>query len=68
MPQLTERAAAQVSEKIYGVSHSNRISRVDVITKEDAMTFLASEEVQRDAHNLAQQTEMAMDVDAGAVE
>jgi len=57
-----------VSEKIYGVSHSNRISRVDVITKEDAMTFLASEEVQRDAHNLAQQTEMAMDVDAGAVE
>mmetsp|Transcript_28840 Transcript_28840/g.68905 ORF Transcript_28840/g.68905 Transcript_28840/m.68905 type:complete len:185 (-) Transcript_28840:128-682(-) len=43
-PQLV-----QVSEKIYGVSHSNRISRVDVITRDDALAFLASEEVQRTA-------------------
>ena len=28
------------ADKIYGVSHSNRISRVDVVTREDALEFV----------------------------
>jgi structural maintenance of chromosome 3 (chondroitin sulfate proteoglycan 6) len=31
-------------DKIYGVSHTNRISQIDVISREDALTFLQSEE------------------------
>ncbi len=30
----------QEADKIYGVSHSNRISRVDVVTREDALEFV----------------------------
>ena len=30
--------------KVYGVSHSNRISRIDVVTREDALEFIAAEE------------------------
>lgn len=40
-------SCSQVADKIYGVSHRDRISRVEIITKEDALEFLASEEVQR---------------------
>ncbi len=32
------------SDKIYGVSHTNRISQIDVISREDALTFLQTEE------------------------
>jgi structural maintenance of chromosome 3 (chondroitin sulfate proteoglycan 6) len=28
------------ADKIYGVSHSNRISRIDVVTREDALEFV----------------------------
>jgi len=38
-----------VCDKIYGVSHSNRISRVDIITRDEALAFLASEEVREGA-------------------
>jgi len=62
-PQLVN-----VSEKIYGVSHSNRISRVDVITHDDALAFLASEEVQRDAQQLQEETETAMEAEAVGAE
>ena len=37
----------QEADKVYGVSHSNRISQIDVITKQDALTFLTSEEEQQ---------------------
>eukprot|EP00252_Welwitschia_mirabilis_P018814 TRINITY_DN4209_c0_g1_i1.p1 TRINITY_DN4209_c0_g1~~TRINITY_DN4209_c0_g1_i1.p1 ORF type:complete len:1207 (-),score=328.66 TRINITY_DN4209_c0_g1_i1:370-3990(-) len=30
----------KVADKIYGVTHKNRVSRVDVITKEDALRFI----------------------------
>ncbi|PSC68878.1 structural maintenance of chromosomes 3 [Micractinium conductrix] len=33
-----------VADKIYGVSHTNRLSRIDVINRADALTFLESEE------------------------
>ncbi|KAK9866710.1 hypothetical protein WJX84_008069 [Apatococcus fuscideae] len=32
------------TDKVYGVSHCNRISRVDVVTKQDALEFIQSEE------------------------
>lgn len=32
------------ADKIYGVTHANRLSQIDVITKEDALAFLQSEE------------------------
>ncbi|DBB00026.1 hypothetical protein WJX77_003476 [Trebouxia sp. C0004] len=32
------------TDKVYGVSHQNRISRIDVVNKEDALDFLQSEE------------------------
>ena len=28
------------ADKIYGVSHSNRISRIDVVAREDALEFV----------------------------
>jgi hypothetical protein len=31
---------AQVCSKVYGVTHKNRVSSVDVITKEDALGFI----------------------------
>lgn len=30
-----------VADKVYGVSHTNRLSRIDTITRDDALTFLA---------------------------
>lgn len=30
----------KVSDKIYGVTHSNRVSRVNVISKEEALNFI----------------------------
>lgn len=30
----------KVADKIYGVTHKNRVSRVDVVTKEDALDFI----------------------------
>lgn len=30
----------KVADKIYGVTHKNRVSRVNVITKEDALDFI----------------------------
>lgn len=38
-----------VCDKIYGVTHKNKISQVLVITKEDALAFLQSEDEQREA-------------------
>ena len=32
------------ADKVYGVSHSNRVSRVDVVTREDALEFVQSKE------------------------
>lgn len=37
LPQLV-----QVADKMYGVSHTNRLSRIDTITRDDALTFLAT--------------------------
>eukprot|EP01024_Parvocaulis_polyphysoides_P046954 TRINITY_DN44506_c0_g1_i1.p1 TRINITY_DN44506_c0_g1~~TRINITY_DN44506_c0_g1_i1.p1 ORF type:complete len:150 (-),score=12.88 TRINITY_DN44506_c0_g1_i1:81-530(-) len=37
-PQIVE-----VSHKVYGVSHNNRISTVQVITKEEALQFLTED-------------------------
>lgn len=31
-----------VADKVYGVSHTNRLSRIDTITRDDALTFLAT--------------------------
>ncbi|KAK9828108.1 hypothetical protein WJX81_005196 [Elliptochloris bilobata] len=39
-PQIITEAA-----KVYGVSHSSRISRIDVVTREDALEFIAAEEM-----------------------
>jgi structural maintenance of chromosome 3 (chondroitin sulfate proteoglycan 6) len=30
----------QEADKTYGVSHSNRISRIDVVSREDALEFV----------------------------
>ncbi|KAK9806507.1 hypothetical protein WJX73_005362 [Symbiochloris irregularis] len=38
-PQLILKA-----DTVYGVSHTNRVSRVDVVTREDALEFVQSEE------------------------
>lgn len=35
---------AKVADKIYGVMHKNRVSRVDVITKEDALYFIEQDQ------------------------
>lgn len=35
---------AKVADKIYGVTHKNRVSRVDVITKEDALYFIEQDQ------------------------
>ncbi len=35
LPQIIHEA-----DKIYGVSHSSRISRIDVVTREDALDFV----------------------------
>ncbi|GMH33553.1 hypothetical protein BSKO_01387 [Bryopsis sp. KO-2023] len=40
-PQIIEE-----TDKVFGVAHTNRISRVEVMTKEDAYAFFSSEEVQ----------------------
>lgn len=32
------------TDKVYGVSHSNRVSRVDVVAREDALEFVQAEE------------------------
>ena len=32
------------ADKVYGVSHSNRVSRVDDVPHEDALAFVQSEE------------------------
>jgi len=28
------------ADKVYGVSHANRVSQIDVITRDDALAFL----------------------------
>jgi hypothetical protein len=33
------------ADKIYGVSHSNRLSRVDLVTREDALEFVTAEQL-----------------------
>jgi structural maintenance of chromosome 3 (chondroitin sulfate proteoglycan 6) len=30
----------KVADRVYGVTHKNRVSRVDVITKEEALYFI----------------------------
>lgn len=30
----------QEADKIYGVAHSNRVSRIDCVTREDALVFV----------------------------
>ena len=37
--QLINKAAS-----VYGVSHTNRLSRVDVVTRDEALEFVQSEE------------------------
>ncbi|MCO5576606.1 hypothetical protein L7F22_030421 [Adiantum nelumboides] len=34
----------KVADKVYGVTHKNRVSRVDVITKEDALHFIEQDQ------------------------
>ena len=34
----------KVADKIYGVMHKNRVSHVDVITKEDALYFIEQDQ------------------------
>ena len=41
------RIDTQVADKVYGVTHNNRVSQVDVINRDEALEFLASEETQR---------------------
>lgn len=41
------------ADKVYGVSHSNRLSHVDLVTREDALEFVMAEQVR--AKNKAQQ-------------
>ena len=36
------------ADKIYGISHLNRLSRVDVITKEHALQFVQEEAAAQD--------------------
>lgn len=44
------------ADKVYGVTHANRTSEVDVITKADALQFLqAAEEAQAAAARREQQ-------------
>lgn len=43
-----------VTDKIYGVSHSHRISKIDVLPREQALNF-----VRRDAIDRAQATKAA---------
>ncbi|KAL9314311.1 hypothetical protein ACSQ67_019763 [Phaseolus vulgaris] len=36
----------KVADKIYGVTHKNRVSRVDVVSKEDALDFIEHDQMQ----------------------
>lgn len=54
-PQIVD-----VADKIYGVSHTNRLSRIDVINRSDAITFLQTEERRaQEAQQRAAQAEAA---------
>ena len=44
-PQLIVKA-----DRVYGVSHTNRVSRVDVVSREDALEFVQSEEQHRQSN------------------
>lgn len=34
----------KVADRVYGVTHKNRVSRVDVITKEEALHFIEQDQ------------------------
>jgi structural maintenance of chromosome 3 (chondroitin sulfate proteoglycan 6) len=34
----------KVADRVYGVTHKNRVSRVDVISKEDALYFIEQDQ------------------------
>jgi len=36
----------KVADKIYGVTHKNRVSRVNVVSKEDALEFIEHDQMQ----------------------
>ncbi len=38
------------ADKIYGVSHSNRISRIDVVSREDALEFVQANLQEKEHH------------------
>jgi hypothetical protein len=49
-----------VADKVYGVTHANRVSQVDPITKAHALEFLQTEEQgQQAAHEAEQQQQQA---------
>lgn len=45
----------QVADKVYGVSHTNKVSNVDPISKEYALEFLQAEEEQEQQRREGQQ-------------
>ena len=61
--ELPDGCPLQVCDKIYGVSHSNRISKVDIITRDEALAFLASEEVRAGEAAADDREDDAMEVD-----